>query len=315
MIRPESVSRVHPVILIVGSTGVGKSELALRASEKFTGVIMNCDSVQTYQRLDIGAAKPTPEERARVPHFLFDIIPPGGHLTAGDFRRLALEVLAREIPQHNVFAVGGSGFYIQALEKGMFEADKPNPEVERQVREDFTSKGLAVLWKELEQKDPEYAEDINPNDSYRIIRALVVLRERGVKVSDLRKQFKPQPFPYPLIKMGLECPREKLKERIERRTRQMLERGLMNEVKELVKEGWADWPPLHSVGYHECLQVLQGEIPEARLEAQIVEKTMQLAKKQMTWFRRDQAIRWFSTEQGLEPALEWLSESLSLSKN
>src|SRR5690242_17733054 len=128
--------KFHPVVLIVGPTGSGKSELGLRLAEKFGGAILNCDSLQVYRRLDIGTAKPSPEERSRVPHFLFDVLQPGEVLTAGDFRRMAMEVLQQELPRRIAFAVGGSGFYIQALEKGMFNVSKADPAVEKSVREE-----------------------------------------------------------------------------------------------------------------------------------------------------------------------------------
>jgi tRNA dimethylallyltransferase len=301
----------HPVVLIVGPTGVGKSDFALTAAENLNAAILNCDSLQAYKRLDIGTAKPSLTDRRRVPHFLFDFIEPGGHLTAGDYRREALEILAKEIPEHPVLAVGGSGFYIQALEKGMFDVSKPDPLIEQKVREDLQSQGLGELWKELVSRDSEYAEEINPNDSYRIVRGLVVMREKGIRVSDLRKQFKPLPFPHPLIKMGFECDREKLKVRIEHRSEKMLASGLLNEVTTLVNEGFRDWPPLMSVGYKECLDVIEHRMPEALLKQTIVEKTMQLAKKQMTWFRRDKAITWFQTNDDLTAPMNWLKGRLS----
>ncbi|MBX3022390.1 MAG: tRNA (adenosine(37)-N6)-dimethylallyltransferase MiaA [Bdellovibrionales bacterium] len=291
-----------PFVLIVGPTASGKSDLSLRLAERFQGVILNCDSLQFYQRMDIGTAKPTPEERDRVPHFLFDVVPPGEVLTAGDYRRAAMQVLERELPQRMVFGVGGSGFYIQALEKGMFDVPKPRPEIDRQVRARLEEKGLSALYRELVERDPKYAEDINPNDSYRIVRALVLMEDSGKTVTEVRTQFKQQEFPFPLLKLGLAPAREELLPRVEKRVLSMLQRGFMEEVQGLLRDGWENWPPLQSVGYKECIQFLRGEIDDKRLMPLIVEKTMQLSKKQKTWFKRDPEIHWLPGDDAFERA-------------
>lgn len=285
----------YPFVLIVGPTASGKSSLGLRLAESFRGVILNCDSLQFYQRMDIGTAKPTLAERARVPHFLFDMVPPGEVLTAGDYRRAALEIMDREIKKHAVFGVGGSGFYIQALEKGMFDVPKPDPKIEAQVRARLTAEGLPALYAELERRDPQYAEDINPNDAYRIVRALVLMDDSGKTVTEVKAGFKPQPFPYPILKLGLAPSREELLPRVQARAEAMLQQGFLEEVRGLLEDGWGDWPPLQSVGYKECVQFLNGGLERSRLVPLIVEKTMQLAKKQKTWFKRDADIHWLST--------------------
>lgn len=291
---------MNPFVLIVGPTASGKSALGLRLAEEFGGAILNCDSLQTYQRLDIGSAKPKADERRRVPHFLFDVIAPGQVLTAGDFRKLALEVLERELPKRPVFGVGGSGFYIQALEKGMFEVPKPAPRAEAAIR----AMPKEDLYNELKRLDPQYAEELSPNDLYRITRALIIIEDSGQTVTALKKSFKPAPFPYPLLKLGLSPSREELLPRVEERTRQMLKEGLLKEVRALVQEGFADWPALKSVGYHECLKFLDGQIPEEKLAFQVTEKTMQLSKKQRTWFKRDPDIHWLDMNNPLGKARE-----------
>ncbi len=304
---------MNPFVLLVGPTASGKSSLGLHLAEKFGGGILNCDSLQTYRRLDVGTAKPTWSERQRAPHFLFDILGPGEVLTAGDFRRMALNVLEQELPKRVVFGVGGSGFYIQALEKGMFALDKPKAEIDRGVRRDLERNGLAALYEELRRGDPEYAEDLNPNDSYRIVRAVVILRDSGRKVSELREQFarETKAFPFPLLKLGLAPTREWLLPRIEARTDQMLKMGFLKEVEKLVAEGWSEWPPMQSVGYKECLSVIRGELPRERLAQTISEKTIQLAKKQRTWFKRDKEIHWLDPENPILQAEELIQRALS----
>ncbi len=287
-----SCEAMSPLVLIVGPTGAGKSALGLQLADKFSGAILNCDSLQTYQRLDIGTAKPTVAEMSQVPHFLFDVISPGEVLTAGDFRRMAFEILHRELPRRPLFGVGGSGFYIQALVKGMFDVDKPDPEIESAVRTEAEKIGLEGMFAQLEKMDPVYAGRISRNDSYRVLRALIIIRDSGKTVTELQETFQAREFPFPLLKLGISPTREELLPLIERRTKDMLSSGLLDEVKALLDEGFTTWPALQSVGYKECVAFLNGEIAEEKLEPLIVEKTMQLAKKQRTWFKRDTEIQW-----------------------
>jgi len=301
---------MNPVIFVVGPTACGKSRLAYQLAEALGGGIFNCDSLQVYKRLDIGTAKPPLTERRSLPHFLFDVLEPGAVLTAGDFRRMAMAELHKNLPKGPAIAVGGSGFYIQALEKGMFEVEKPSPEADREVRGKLEEKGLEALYAELQKLDPEYAEDISPNDSYRIVRALVVIHGGGKKMSQLKKDFKPEPFPFPHVKLGLNLEREQLLPRVEQRTRNMLADGLVAEVEALIKDGWDQWPALMSVGYKECVDHLRGQLPREQLAAQITEKTMQLAKKQRTWFKRDAAIHWLTNENPLAEALQYVKTTL-----
>jgi tRNA dimethylallyltransferase len=294
---------MNPFVLIVGQTASGKSSLGLRLAEHFGGAILNCDSVQTYQRLNIGTAKPSAEDFARVKHFLFDLVKPGEVLTAGDYRRAAMEVLARELPSRMLFGVGGSGFYIQALEKGMFDVPKPSVESERRVRRRLEEKGPAAMYAELKAKDPEYAEAVSPNDTYRVTRALIIIEDSGKSVTQVRREFAAIAFPYPLIKFGLNLSREELEPRVRERAKIMLAEGLLEEVRTLVNEGLGRWPAMQSVGYKECLDVINGDLPEAKLFDQIVEKTLQLSKKQRTWFKRDTEILWLTSQKAFDEAV------------
>ncbi len=290
------------VIFIVGPTATGKSDLALALAKKFGGLILNCDSLQCYERLNIGTAKPGPLERSEVPHLLFDVRSVGQTLTAGDFRKLALKELSVQIHKGPIFAVGGSGFYIQALEKGMFDISKPNPEVEARVKSEYDEKGISWAHRELCRLDPVYGEKINPNDSYRIQRGLVILYESGRKVSELQNEFKVEPLPYRSMKLGFLPTREELLPRVQRRVQQMLQAGLIEEVRKLLDEDAGGWPPLLSVGYKECRQFLAGELTETQLPEKIVEKTMQLAKRQKSWFKRDLNTQWLGLDDPMRQA-------------
>lgn len=301
---------MNPVVFVVGPTACGKSQVAFELARHFGGGVLNCDSLQVYQRLDIGTAKPPPLERSALPHFLFDCVPPGEVLSAGDFRRMALEALEQNLPRHMISAVGGSGFYIQALEKGMFEVDKPRPETEQAVRARLAQAGPSAMYDELKRLDPGYAAEISANDTYRVVRALIVIHDTGKKMSVLRGEFKPKPFPYPHLKLGLNLERERLLARVQARTRRMLEDGLVQEVERLLSDGFENWPALQSVGYKECVDHLRGRLSREHLCDQIVEKTMQLAKKQRTWFKRDKDIHWLTGENPLAEAIECVKTSL-----
>lgn len=292
------------VLFVVGPTGSGKTEFALRVAEESGAHILNADSVQFYQGLDIGSAKPSSLERARVPHHLFDVAPVGSVLTAGDYRRLALEKLAElESVNRLTLVVGGSGFYIQALEKGMFDFGKVPMEISAQVKADAESR-LPLLAQELADIDPDYAKKVGPTDKYRIARAIELWRHFRKTPSELRAEFKPQSFPYPLQKVGLSVDREVLRQRVEARAQSMLQQGWIEEVQVLLREAGPHWPPLQSVGYAEILKYLAGDIPWENLVPEIVTSTMRLAKRQATWFRRDSEIVWYDIGAGFDGPLE-----------
>ena len=307
---------MNPLVLIVGPTASGKSALGLSLAQEFAGGILNCDSLQACQRLDIGSAKPSAAEQGLVPHYLFDIVAPGEVLTAGDFRRRALEVLAREIASKPVFGVGGSGFYIQALEKGMYDVKKPGVAAEQKWRGYLEREGPRALFEELRQRDPDFAASLSPNDSYRVLRALLVIETAGRTATEVRREFResPIPFPYPLLKLGLAPDREGLLLKVEMRTHAMLNTGLKAEVSALLREGFGEWPVLRSVGYRECVQHLNGEVSAEQLPAKIIEKTMQLAKKQRTWFKRDPEIHWLPVGAPLATARKLVAQFLDTLK-
>ncbi len=286
---------VNTVYFIVGPTASGKSDLALAAAEKLSGVVVNADSLQFYRGMDIGTAKPSLLERKRVPHFLFDIRDPDQPLSAAEYRKEALDIIASHVARGPVMVVGGSGFYLQALEKGVYEAPAMSSDMRRRLDHELGERGLPSLFEELKRKDPELAARLSAQDAYRICRALGVIYETGRTVTAIRKQFlaEQRPFPYPLKKIGLNIERSVLRERVIRRTERMLGEGLVAEVETLVKKGYSEQRVLKSVGYKQCLEVLNGELDPAQLKDLIVLRTMQLAKKQMTWFRADTQIVWF----------------------
>lgn len=305
----------HTIYFVVGPTASGKSGLAIELARKLNGAVANSDSLQIYTGLDIGTAKPSQAERSKLPHFLFDIVPLGQAFTAGDYRRAALDVIEKQIPQRDLIFVGGSGFYIQALDKGMNEVLPVPPEIIESLDESEKQNGLLHLWHQLLQADPESAAKIHPNDGYRIKRALSVIMASGEKWSSQQERTKDGQHlssRYRVKKIGLKWERSELLKRVEFRTKEMLENGLIEEVQALIEKGFASWAPLQSVGYKETLDFLKNHTSKDQLFQLIVQSTMQLAKKQMTWFKRDAEIQWYDGVLGSDKILaKYLSDSLA----
>ncbi|USN47700.1 MAG: tRNA (adenosine(37)-N6)-dimethylallyltransferase MiaA [Pseudobdellovibrionaceae bacterium] len=312
------MSSPKPVVFILGPTATGKSSLAMSVANATGSCILNADSVQVYETIQIGAAKPSQEELKEVDHFLVGHVHEGDKYTAGQFRQEALEVLKLQTATRPVLVVGGSGFYVQALEKGMFELPPTDPAISMEIERSIKEQGSRVLWDEIKKWDPEAAAKIAPEDTYRVKRALEVLRGQDKTLTQIREEFKTQTTNlndiYSVIKVGLRVDRKKLARRVRDRVEKMLEEGLLHEVESLLAKGLTLWAPLQSVGYKECVAVLQGELPEQDLPEAIVTSTMQLAKKQMTWFRKDNEIIWFDSEQEINKAHQFLLEKLTLSK-
>lgn len=295
----------NPVIFVVGATASGKSEWALRMAHEFGGVIVNCDSVQVYKKLNIGAAKPTKEEQSLVKHYLLDYVQPPQEMTAGVYSRDFYDCMEKMPPEIPVFVVGGTGFYFMAIEKGMYPVLPVPAEIQKAVATELLLPGGAArLHAELVEKDPEYGVKIHLSDSYRIGRAIELIRSQGKSVTQIQSEFAQaqREFPFPLLKIGPTWEREVLKERINLRTRKMLEMGLVKEVQGLLDEGLETWAPMSSVGYKEVVTFLKNEISEKELFEEIAKNTRQLAKRQRTWFQRDKDIHWFDGDRGFAEA-------------
>jgi tRNA dimethylallyltransferase len=284
---------MHEVVFVVGPTGAGKSNWALNEAARVGGVIVNADSIQIYKHLDIGSAKPTKEDQARVPHFLYSHIDPQDEFTAGDYRRAAWAVLEEQAPLRPVFVVGGSGFYLQALEKGLYEVGPIPAVIEEKVR---VIKEAQQLFEELKKVDPQSATKIGPNDHYRLQRALEVVLTEGRTMGEIRESFATSgqrlQEKFPLRKVGIGCERSILRARVARRTEDILRQGFVQEVEGLLRRGYRGTKALASVGYREVVSHLDGRLHGKDLPDAILTSTMQLAKRQMTWFKRDSEILW-----------------------
>lgn len=286
-------------IFILGSTGVGKSSLALKISKQLninstSTAIVNADSLQFYKGLNIGTAKPNKKEMISVPHLLFDCIDYPKEATVAWYYKNFFLTLNHQ-SYKNFLIVGGSGFYIRALESGLY----PSYEVSSDIKEKYEAmceeKGSEYLHKILIQKDVQSASKINNKDSYRVVRALSLIEASGKSVSQIKEEFDltKKQFPYLLKKVALFLERDELRKIVLNRVRSMLKAGFIEEVQNLLKTGQKNWKPLSSIGYKEVQIYLRGDLDKQGLEDLIVRSTMALAKRQKTWFKKDKNIQWF----------------------
>jgi tRNA dimethylallyltransferase len=274
------------IIVICGSTATGKSGLALELAQHLDRVILSADSRQIYREFDIGTAKPSPTEQARVKHYLIDICEPTTTLTLAQYQKQA-QALITSIPQPLIL-VGGTGLYIKSITRGLkIPPVAPQPH----LRQQFQQLGQDFCYQILTKIDPTASEKIHPHDETRTNRALEVFYVTGKPIS---KQQGDNPPSYPIIQIGLDSPL--IEERIALRTQQMLEQGLVEEVRRLGEKYGRDLPLLDTLGYREIQEYLRGESSLDEAQARIILHTRQFAKRQRTWFRAIPEIHWLDSE-------------------
>jgi tRNA dimethylallyltransferase len=289
----------NQVLVILGPTCVGKTQASLKLADIINGEIVSFDSRQVYNFMDIGTAKPTLEERERVTHHLIDLISPDQKFTAADYGKKSREVI-REIVERKRYpiAVGGSGLYLRALIEGFFEGPKANGKIRKRLEGEAQKFGEPHLFNRLKEVDPEAAERIHPNDLVRIIRALEVYELTGKPISIWQREGKYDPFPMSFIKIGLNLSREKLYQRIDQRVDEMMNRGLLEEVKRLNEMGFTlRLKALKTVGYQELFAYLEGQLNLSEAVEKIKQNTRNYAKRQLTWFKKDKEIKWLDAEE------------------
>ncbi len=287
----------NKVLIIVGPTAVGKTEVAIRLAESTGAEIVSADSRQVYRHLDIGTAKPTLDERQRVPHHFIDIRDPDHYYSAGEYGRDARQCIA-ELQQRKTapIVVGGSGFYIRALVDGLFAPRISDVAVKEKWRARIGQEGNEAVFSYLRQIDPVTAERLHPNDTQRIVRALEVYEISGQAISQFRRGNEEAATFAPVF-VGLTRDRKVLYQRIERRVDRMLAAGLVEEVTELRKKGWGpELNALRTVGYQEVFGFLDGQYSYEEMVQKIKTSSRQYAKRQMTWFGKDQRIHWLEMD-------------------
>lgn len=287
------------VVVILGPTAVGKSEVASELAPELRAEIINADSQQVYRYMDIGTGKPSAAQRRRVPHHLIDVVDPDEEFNAAMFRRLAAESISNIHTRGKCAIVcGGTGLYIKALTKGLFTGPAHDPEVRGALSREAERNGLAALYERLRQFDPEATTWIHPHDRQRILRALEVYQLTGKPMSQWQKEHAFAESPYHLLTIGLNRARAELYDAINRRCDRMIENGLLDEVRQLVARGYGlELKPLQSVGYRQMGMVLRGDLPLDDAVYVMKRDTRRLAKRQLTWFRNDREILWFHPAQ------------------
>ncbi|NLZ27859.1 MAG: tRNA (adenosine(37)-N6)-dimethylallyltransferase MiaA [Firmicutes bacterium] len=285
------------VVAIVGPTAVGKSSLALKIASRMDGEIVSADSAQVYRHLNIGTAKPSLSEQKKVKHHLIDIIDPDVQFSVAHYQKLAFKVIPEILSAgKRPIIVGGTGLYIRSITDAyVFSSSGRNRKLREELNRIAREKGSEYLHRQLVRDDPQSAMKIHPRDKRRIIRALEVYRGEGRRISKQWQETGKQTPRYHFIVIGLTRDREDLYRRINRRTDEMMENGFVREVKNLMLRYPKDAPGLQVMGYRQLANYLEGRLSLKETTEIIKKETRNYAKRQLTWFRRDERIRWFDT--------------------
>jgi tRNA dimethylallyltransferase len=282
-----------PLIVLVGPTASGKTSLALRLAEEFSGEIVSCDSVAVYREMEIGTAKPTHEERALIQHHMIDIAWPDEACTAGDYSRQAREALTGiSARSHLPIVAGGTGLYLRALIDGLFPAPPKKPGQRERLRRIAATRGPAYFHRLLTRLDPVAAEAIHANDVPKVVRAIEVSLAAEQPLTQQWQKGRDTLTGYRILRLGLNPPRARLYERINQRAAAMFDRGLIEETERLIARYGKDCRPLTSLGYAEATAVLQNELTREQAVAQAQQGHRNYAKRQLTWFRREPNMHW-----------------------
>lgn len=283
------------LIVLVGPTGVGKTETSLSLAEAFQAPILNADSRQIYKGMTIGTAAPTAAERARAEHHFVQFLNPGDYYSAAQFESDAVKLLEELFRSHDcVLLSGGSMMYVDAVCNGIDDIPTVDAETRKIMLERYEQEGLEQLCSELRILDPEYYQIVDLKNPKRVIHALEICYMTGKTYTSFRTNKKKQ-RPFGIIKIGLKRDREQLYERINRRVTHMLEAGLLDEVRSLLP--YRHTNSLNTVGYKEIFAFLDGECTLQEAAEKIRQNSRIYSRKQMTWFKRDPDIHWFEPEQ------------------
>ncbi len=300
----EETDAPHPWLVVLhGATASGKTALAMHLAEHFTGQIVSCDSVAVYRELEIGTAKPSLAERAKIRHHMIDVVSPDQPYTAGDYARDARSSL-RAITESRGLPViaGGTGLYLRALLDGLFPGPRRFESLRVRLRELQQERGTGYLARILRRVDPVSATRIHANDAPKLIRAIEVTLAMRQPMSAAWEAGRDPLRGFRILRLGLDPPRSELYARIDRRAGAMFSRGLVEETEQLLARYGADCRPLTSLGYKQAVMLLRGDLSLADAIAATQQGHRNYAKRQMTWFRGEKNVHWlngFGDEEGI----------------
>ena len=294
MAKKEGMPKKPPIVVICGPTGIGKTSVGIEMATTFQGEIVSADSMQVYRYMDIGTDKPTFAEQERAPHHMIDIADPDQPFDAARYASEARRIIKRLHTRSLLpLVVGGTGLYIKALIRGLFEGGEGHPEARKRLHDEIAAYGIEYLHRRLGRCDPETAQKIHPHDTYRIIRALEIYETTQQTISQHQKTHRFSESRYDVLKIGLTMDKALLYERINHRVDGMLADGLRNEVESLLARGYArDLKSMQSIGYRHMVDLIGGRLSREEALRTFKRDTRRYAKRQMTWFRADREIVW-----------------------
>jgi len=282
------------IIVICGPTALGKTSIAIDLAGTFSSEIINADSMQIYRYMDIGTAKPTPDEQSCAAHHMIDLVDPDEHFDARQFAEMAREKIMKLYARGvTPLVVGGTGLYIKALVHGLFKAGQPDTHMRNRLKEQARIYGSDFLHKRLSRHDPDTAERIHPNDTYRIIRALEVYELTGKTIAAFQREHGFKDNRFRVLKIGLHINREVLYDRINHRADAMIDSGFLDEVQGLLDMGYQDdLKSMQSIGYRHLIDFIKGRCSWNETMRTLKRDTRRYAKRQLTWFKADPEIVW-----------------------
>ncbi|WP_099158178.1 tRNA (adenosine(37)-N6)-dimethylallyltransferase MiaA [Virgibacillus ndiopensis] len=283
------------VIVVVGPTAVGKTQLSIEIAKAFNGEIISGDSMQVYKGMDIGTAKITMEEMQEIPHYMLDIKEPNEEFSVADFQ-YNVQKYIDDISDHNHIPIiaGGSGLYIQAaLYNYNFSNQKRDTTLTKRLEERIVNEGSAPLYNYLKEIDPQQASKVHPNNHRRLIRAIEIYETTGMTMSEYQENQEKE-SPYNPIFIGLEMDRKLLYNRINERIDRMMENGLLDEVRSLFNSGFSTCQSMRAIGYKEFIPYFKGEQSLEESIEQLKQNSRRYAKRQYTWFKNKMNVTWYS---------------------
>jgi tRNA dimethylallyltransferase len=298
--RVDLARRLRPLVVLLGPTAVGKSRVAIQVAKHFDTEILTADSRQVYRGMDIGTDKPTAEDRQAVRHRLLDLVNPDEAFNAGWYRRAALEHIEELYAVGRLpLVVGGTGLYIRTLVRGLCPAPQADPKVRADLKELREREGRNGLYAELMRVDPVAATRLHPNDESKVMRALEVYRLSGRLMSEMQAEHRFQEAPFSALLIGLQRAKEMLDRRIDERIDWQLAHGMIEETRSLLDRGYGrELGAMKGLGYRHIGASLAKECDNAEMVRQFKRDTRRFAKRQMTWFRKEPGVEWFSIDEG-----------------